>query len=387
MNMRVVISVLVIVAVSLAATLWIGGASAPSNPSQQKRFAEGSTLEIDREPPFPVATVDSAEYFFGDMEVGKSGEHTFVISNTGEDVLRLEKGASTCKCTLSNLDRPELAPGESVDIKLEWLPKAASEQFAQTATIYTNDPENSVIDLTIMGRVMNSVDIYPEDEVNAGTLVEGVGATARTYFLSKLHEKLEPPTIKYEGDRLTFQVTPMSPPDLSEHSAKAGYLIEAHVAPEIPVGQFRDQFNLEYTIDGETISLLKSVAARRTGPIRFLNAPGTNFIHDIQLLRMGRFSSKDGTQARLTLLIDHPESGGTVEITGTESERIPGLTITAHENDELDIPNRAAFDLMIEMPPGAPAVDISRSRNNYILVRTNHPLVTEVTIYVELQSF
>lgn len=387
MNMRAVIIVLVLVASSLALTLWIGGASSPEQSGTPKRVSTGATIQVDREAPFPVATAEETEHIFNEMELGSSGEHTFLIRNTGEDVLLLEQGQSTCKCTLSNLGKPEIAPGEQVEVKLTWTPTEASDQFAQSATIFTNDPKNQVIDFSVMGRVLNSINIYPEDEVNAGDVLESVGAHGRLVYMSKLQDELDPPSVNYEGDHLTFEIDPMSAKDLAEQSAKTGYLVIVHVKPTIPVGEFRDQFTLEYTLNGEKKSLLHSVTARRTGPIRILNAPGTTFINKINLLNLGRFPSKQGKQAKLTLLIDKLESDDKLEITKFESETHPELKLTAIENTELDIPTRAAFDLFIEMPPGAAAVDQPRSRSSTIVVGTNHPEVKEVTIFVELHSY
>jgi hypothetical protein len=387
MNMRVLISVLVLVAVSLAVVLWVGGASAPELSSSAKRFAAEATIQLDREAPFPVATTEETEHTFLEMELGSTGEHTFIIRNTGEDILWLEKGSSTCKCTLSNLEKPEIAPGESAEIKLEWIPKDASDQFSQSATIFTNDPKNQLIEFSIMGRVLNAVDIYPEDEVNAGEVLENTGADGRLAYLSKLRDELDPPTVNYEGDNLTFEIVPMSAKDLAEQAAKTGHLVKIHVKPTIPVGEFRDQFTLEYTLNGEKKSLLQSVTARRTGPIEIINARGTTFIQKANLLNLGRFPAKDGKKAKLTLLIDKLESGEQLKITKFESEKHPELKLTSVENTELDIPTRAAFDLFIEMPPGAAAVDQPRSRSSTIVVGTNHPEVKEVTIFVELHSY
>lgn len=385
--MRAVIIVLVLVASSLALTLWIGGDSNPDQAGSSKRFSTGATIQLDQAAPFPVATADETEHMFREMELGSSGEHTFIIRNTGEDVLMLEQGQSTCKCTLSNLGKPEIAPGEQVEVKLTWTPTEASDQFGQSATIFTNDPKNQVIDFSVMGRVLNPVDIYPENEVNAGDVVEKVGAEGRVLYFSKMRDEIEPPTVNYEGDQMTLEVVPMNASQLAEQYAKTGYAVNVQVKPTIPVGDFRDQFTLEYMLGGEKMTRLQSVTARRIGPIRILNAPGTTFINKINLLNLGRFPAKEGKQAKLTLLIDKLESDDKLEITKFESEKHPELKLTAIENTELDIPTRAAFDLLIEMPPGAAAVDQPRSRSSTIVVGTNHPEVKEVTIFVELHSY
>ena len=60
---------------------------------------------------------------FGMMSPETEGEHVFVIKNVGEEDLTLRLGATTCKCTLGELDADRLKPGEQTEIKLSWKVK------------------------------------------------------------------------------------------------------------------------------------------------------------------------------------------------------------------------------------------------------------------------
>ncbi len=51
-------------------------------------------------------------YEFGVMELYETGKHEFVFKNTGEAPLVLQKGSTTCKCTLSQLEDCSIQPGE-----------------------------------------------------------------------------------------------------------------------------------------------------------------------------------------------------------------------------------------------------------------------------------
>ena len=94
-------------------------------------------------------------YDFGMMKPGDEGEHIFRIENAGTDNLLLRLGATTCKCTLGDLERESLAPGESTDVKLSWTVKEGGEpEFQQSAQILTNDPDKVAISLEITGRIV-----------------------------------------------------------------------------------------------------------------------------------------------------------------------------------------------------------------------------------------
>ena len=102
------------------------------------------------------------EFDFGVMERGTTKSHAFVVRNEGRGPLTLEKGETSCKCTLSELTNGSLAPGESTEIKLEWTPKEFEPLFHQTAEIRTNDPLTPILMLTIRGKVIESVRASPE---------------------------------------------------------------------------------------------------------------------------------------------------------------------------------------------------------------------------------
>ena len=78
-------------------------------------------------------------YEFGSMAVNEEKKHTFKIRNTGEGPLQLEVGPSTCKCTVGSLSKKNVLPGEEVNVELTWKAKEVSQNFAQSATIWTSD--------------------------------------------------------------------------------------------------------------------------------------------------------------------------------------------------------------------------------------------------------
>ena len=82
------------------------------------------------------------------------------------------------QCTLGDLDKESLAPGET-EIKLSWTVKAGLTEFSQSAEVITNDPDAVVIRLAITGEVAKEIDMVPETwtfgEVATGEPIEVTG--------------------------------------------------------------------------------------------------------------------------------------------------------------------------------------------------------------------
>ena len=387
MNVRAVIAIFILAGVALAATVWVGG-DVRSKESKAKETVASSdperTISLDEEAPFPKAVMDETTYEFGDMELGSKQQHTFILKNEGEDVLKIEKGGSTCKCTVSDLPSNEIAPGESAEILLEWEPKSASTTFGQQARIHTNDPENKLITLEIRGKVFDTISIQPAEDLNVGNIQEGVGADARMSYFSRILPALEEPKIEYDGDKLEFEITPLDVADLPEFEAKSGYAIAVHAKPNMPVGSFRESFTLVYELKGEEVREKKTVAGKRLGPIRFLNTAGTTFYEEISLVDFGRFDASQGKKQEVILIVENPESGK-VEITDITSEH-PLLKVTHEPNKQLKLKNRSSFRLFFEVTAGSPPIDVARKSAPEIIIKTDHPDVPEIVMHAEIHS-
>jgi len=64
----------------------------------------------------PQVGVQQSEHNFGDINQGDVVTHSFVISNTGGDLLKISSVKASCGCTAANPDKNELKPGESTNI-------------------------------------------------------------------------------------------------------------------------------------------------------------------------------------------------------------------------------------------------------------------------------
>ncbi|MFH1354826.1 MAG: DUF1573 domain-containing protein [Candidatus Omnitrophota bacterium] len=91
---------------------------------------------------------------FGEIEKAEIVEHNFTISNNSGKTLKIERVHTSCGCTASEVGNDTLLPGKSTQIKVKFDSKSYSGEIKQYAYVHTDDPENSLIKLTIKAKVM-----------------------------------------------------------------------------------------------------------------------------------------------------------------------------------------------------------------------------------------
>lgn len=88
----------------------------------------------------PVITADQLEYDFGSIGIGYMVKHTFILQNTGDQLLDIGRVIASCGCTTTDLVTNQLAPGESVPLEVKVLADHGSLKNV-SIRIYTNAPD------------------------------------------------------------------------------------------------------------------------------------------------------------------------------------------------------------------------------------------------------
>lgn len=178
---------------------------------------------------------------FGVMSPGEEGEQFFTIRNVGEGPLRLRVGASTCKCTLGELSKSVLQPGERTEIKLSWTVKPGSAEFGQSAQLLTNDPSQVAITLQITGKIVENFQLIPEvwtfGEVATGDPFEVTGT-----IYNFMKTKIETTDVKFTSADMNglaeFNVEPLEKSEFAtgNENALQAFRVTAKVKPGMPQG-------------------------------------------------------------------------------------------------------------------------------------------------------
>jgi hypothetical protein len=130
-------------------------------------------LAIATTPPFPKVLVEGNQFDFGTVCVGESNSHFVRIKNVGEAPLVVASPPMMHQLP-SQRWRRELQVGENADYEMKWTGHVASECFALSIPLFTNDPQRPVIRLQISGKVVDP----PEVEICTIGLISIVGGAA-----------------------------------------------------------------------------------------------------------------------------------------------------------------------------------------------------------------
>ncbi|MDR3668047.1 MAG: DUF1573 domain-containing protein [Ignavibacteriaceae bacterium] len=107
----------------------------------------------------PKASSQQMEFDFGTISEGKVATHNYILLNTGGDSLRITDIHASCGCTAAKPDKNELAPGESINIKVDFNSTGKMGKQEKYVYVKTNDPNNPELKFKLTGNVVNAVDM------------------------------------------------------------------------------------------------------------------------------------------------------------------------------------------------------------------------------------
>ncbi|MCE9553267.1 MAG: DUF1573 domain-containing protein [Planctomycetes bacterium] len=208
--------------------------------------------------PASRVVIKDAVHHFGEMYNSDVGRHTFILRNAGPGTLKLGQGLASCACTIANVSRQEIPPGESAEVAVEWRPVGAFGELKKTYTIPTNDPNRQSLVLSVEGMVLSEwrmdppflnfqeVGVSETKEVTANLLAyrsDKCEITGHTWENSKL------------ADKLGFAYQAMSAEELAKlkPTPKAGVRLKCVARPGLPVGPLMQRLSLNTTLQKEPI--------------------------------------------------------------------------------------------------------------------------------------
>jgi hypothetical protein len=157
--------------------------------------------------PAPHIKFDKLVHDFCDVAPDSSNACTFGFTNTGRGTLQITDTRGTCKCTVPELQKKDYAPGESGQLSVQFHAPTFQGSTSQNIFVFSNDPENSKVELTV------KADVWPKVRVTPGTmtlsLVDSNNAGAVAITLKSLDKEPFAITgINFEGGVFTIDFDP-----------------------------------------------------------------------------------------------------------------------------------------------------------------------------------
>jgi hypothetical protein len=190
----------------------------------------------------PRLVVAEPVHDFGEVWIKPTLDHTFVIENTGQEVLQILSVKPGCGCTTNGEYDREIAPGQTGKIPLSLKTRNLTE-FTKSVTVTTNDPQNASLKLSLKGKVKPYVTAAPRTLRLSGVKPnEEIIETVRLSVMSdgvdlQVVESSEPngfrATLQSASEPKTYNLTIVGQPPFEEGRTSAKILINTGV-PDQP---------------------------------------------------------------------------------------------------------------------------------------------------------
>jgi hypothetical protein len=332
-----------------------------------------------------VVVVDGSTFDFGKMDRHAEGEHVFVIRNDGNRPLTLEKGQTTCKCTMSEMKDGELQPGESIPIKLTWTAKTGDANFSQSAEIKTSDPRQPLVRLNVFGKIIDALRA-DRAQLTLGTLSASEDAT-RKFRLYAFRGEMQLAVTQHEftipehAEHFTADFRPLTPDELKEEvGAKSGVEVSIHVKSGLPLGAVRQTIRLTTNLE-EASPLDVPIEGHIVGDIVLV---GPAFVvSDKSIVNISDVTSAKGKTVNAFILVKGPHRAET-KLTLKSVEPSDSLQATLGEV-ATDNPQVDRYPITITIPPGSNQtnrIGLTAKDAGVIRVETTHPRIKEFVILV-----
>lgn len=373
-------SIVLIVGVVLCGTgLWVSVRAAlhqsvPEKPASKPQPSIVDQREKDSPKEHPRAVADETFHNFGILDPNQACEHSFVIRNKGKAPLKLTRGETSCKCTVSSLPHGEVPPGGEVPVTVASKVNDVKGEFTHSATILTNDPETSRIDLRIAGKVRTILAAVPSEvTVRCNRRRPALGEVV-VYSEVWDHFSLKIEPLK----DVTFEIEPADSSVIQQLGARCAQRIRVNLPPREESGFVSEHLQITATpssvAEGSPRSLTVNLLQITLKPIAF---HGDKFNSVFKELQFGPLRPREGAQGRVVLVVRDEQR----ELTVRKIEVRPEFMKVEMKPLETEKDKPAVFAIDVEIPKNAPSCNYLTEKAT-VLIETDHPEVQKIEFKV-----
>jgi len=127
------------------------GSEKDGRPQQKRQVSSAANIDFEK-----------TKHNFGEIPPGSKQECKFKFTNTGGQTLKIKRVTRVCGCTPYRLEKELYAPGESGVLTVGYNASSASGSVSKHLSVYSNDPDNSRVRLTINAYVRPKMSYKPK---------------------------------------------------------------------------------------------------------------------------------------------------------------------------------------------------------------------------------
>ena len=220
------------------------GDAARTEEAAESAAAAPSAESVQQESRTPRAVLDETLHDFGTMDPFQTGHYEFKIRNEGSAPLTLERGPTTCKCTLSNVTDGSIPPGGEGEVVLAWQAVRNNKRFAHEASIFTNDPEHEILYFRVEGDIRVRFGADPP-EITLSSVRPDQPTEGATLLSSQVWPSFEIRSIECSLPGVTWELAPAGPEHLKKIGSLSGWWLKFTLPAGLPLGYFEKQFSIQ----------------------------------------------------------------------------------------------------------------------------------------------
>ncbi len=208
----------------------------------------------------PILSIDHENLDLGKIKEGEIKEFVFQLTNTGKSPLILERAKSSCGCTVAQLETKSLDPGATVPLKGTFNSKGRFGAQKKTITIYSNDPQTPVRNVSFEVFVETLYQLKPNRMVTFRDARRGDTIPGTIDLLAgRENQNLEVLDVQFSKPGLTYTSETVENGGFKGH--RFSFALDPNVAPgpfasvatvKIRVGD--EQADVRIPVNGQVIS-------------------------------------------------------------------------------------------------------------------------------------
>jgi len=220
-----------------------GGCSSQENVNRAAVVAADDQDNVPTPGPTPIAVVDEMEADLGTLDPSEELVKLFTIRNEGEAPLELQRGGTSCTCTMSVLPDEPIRPGEAATVRVSTKSEDKEGSFSHTATVLTNDPENPRLVFRVRGEFRTLIAFDPPKTI-LSSLDRDKSTAIEAVVYSQVFRDFELESISSTLDGLVWDVSPAIEPVLKGLKARCGYQLRLTLPPGLQPGHFLESLTV-----------------------------------------------------------------------------------------------------------------------------------------------
>jgi hypothetical protein len=329
------------------------------------------------------AIIDVRGYDFGTVEPFRTYTHRFRIQNVGTAPLSLRCTETTSDNFIVDLDECVVPPGKEISILAAWNAQPSDEAFLAKAKIATNDPENPIIRLELLGRTRLLLAANPPS-LTALRILPHESRKVETTIVSEHWDSFTIEEVRPSLPGATWVLKRLAPNELIDATAKSGWRLSVTLPPGLPEGTLSEGVTIVARSDRDSASTaeLESAPVERVIPligkvVRRLSVYGKD-INILGTIEAGTLDQNKGFGASYTVRVNDDDPNLKV----IDTFATPPF-IEVGFAPFRDTVKPGLYRLNVRIPPNTnPAAYIGANQGK-LTILFDHPRISELELGVE----